>query len=214
MAILTKKEFATACGQTTNWLSVYIKRKKIELDGDLIDTSKKLNTDFLVKWQSKSGKEPAPVAPKAADAPKKSSSSRTQKADGNEELFDLSETSSDDALTRAKKFAEWQLKQVSIRLAELDEQKKRGELMPTDYVKSIFGTHSRSIVTSFKDAGELLLVKIVHKYQISLEDQALFKKELISVTNKAVDTSMRLSTIELDKLINEFSQTKEVGEHS
>lgn len=210
MAILSKKEFATACGQTTNWLSVYIRRKKIELNAkEEVDTSVKINKDFLLKWGGKKvqAAPPSPVI-------KKPGRKAVLKVDDSPDSEELSEKSSDDQLTRAKKFRELKHKEIAIRLLELDEAKKRGELMPTDSVKSIFVTHARSSVTSFKDAGDLLLIKIVQKYQVSLEDQALFKTELINVTNRAVDASIRISFMELDKVIEEFSQTREVGEHS
>lgn len=213
MALLSKKEFAQACKQTTNWLSVYVKRKKIEVDGELIDTTKKINAEFLAKWQAKAGVDGPAVVQKAPEQEKKPTSKGSSTSSSGGDMEDLSETSTDDALTRAKKFAEWQLKNVSIRLAELDEQKKRGELIPTDQVKSIFGTHSRSITTAFKDASDLLVVKISQKKQMSLDEIADIKKELISAINKAVDSAVRVSKMELAKVISEFSQTREVGEH-
>src|SRR5688572_1716741 len=48
MALLTKKEFATACGRQTKWLSNYIGRNKVVVsESGLIDDGNVVNSEFL-----------------------------------------------------------------------------------------------------------------------------------------------------------------------
>ncbi len=87
MAIISKKEFADLCGMNTRALAVYIKRGKVVVDGEWIDSELPQNALLIQKRSTKkvihdSKKPPAEVAPKI-EKPKKERVSRADSAKNN-----------------------------------------------------------------------------------------------------------------------------------
>jgi hypothetical protein len=211
---LTRKQFSEISGVNSDKLCVYIRRGKLVMSGKLIDTSIKQNAEFLAKWQLKNdikSKNPLALAVKIPT----DQLELTEPKDDSLNISDsLSESSSEDALTRANKYAQLKSKEIEIRLKLIDEEKKRGELVPTEHVKSIIGTQARAITTAFKDALELLIVRISAKKQLTLDETASVRGEMVEVLNGAIDAAVNESKKTLSKIIKEFSETKSVGEHA
>lgn len=108
-------------------------------------------------------------------------------------LIDLSETSSEDALTRANKFKQYQNKEADLRLKELEESKMRGELIPIDLVKEMITIFAESVKRAYLDSGENLIMIISERLQAQEHDKAFMRSKLLESTNKAIDDSVDAS---------------------
>lgn len=203
MAIYTRIEFAKKCGMPNNRLAIYISRGKVDLmDNGMVDMENHKNKSFYQKRISKTGvevddSEIIPTEPVIiVDEPAKKRTVNV-KSSGNESLFELD---------LKKKRVDIELKEAEIRLKNIEEQKKLGELIPVDIVKTMMMTQAQSQVTSFKDAMDLFLVRISAKKKLTLEETAELKGGLIELINKAIDTSVENSKKTMRKIIDELSE--------
>lgn len=186
-----------------NRLAIYISRGKVDLmDNGMVDMENHKNKSFYQKRISKTGvevddSEIIPTEPVIiVDEPAKKRTVNV-KSSGNESLFELD---------LKKKRVDIELKEAEIRLKNIEEQKKLGELIPVDIVKTMMMTQAQSQVTSFKDAMDLFLVRISAKKKLTLEETAELKGGLIELINKAIDTSVENSKKTMRKIIDELSE--------
>lgn len=206
MAIYDKIEFLKLCGLDTSIksnrdkFSVWISRGKIVLNKEgCVDDSIPQNRDWLLRQSDIASKgddnKPEPIQ---KEIPKL----KPEAPAGN--IYDLD-----------KKIKTQQLEklQVDTRLQLLKEEKIRGEVLPVDLIKTIFTVHSQSILTSFKDSIEDILIGISKKCDMSSENLAKSRELMITSLNNAVDKSVDASKRQLKSIIEEFSIKKEVGEH-
>src|ERR1035441_2132728 len=61
MALYTKKEFTAICGIRNDDLSIYVKRKKVVLTGEMVDDTILVNKNFIEKRKMRMGDAPIPV---------------------------------------------------------------------------------------------------------------------------------------------------------
>lgn len=161
--------------------------------------AKKENIPLPVKVKSKPVKEKpvaAPVFVKPVTISKETSTPPKE-----ENFEDLSELSSDDRLTRAKKFREIQNKEADIRLKELQEAKLRGELIPIDIVRDIIQFLGENQKRAYLDAGENLIMVISERLQAQEHDKAFMRAKLIEGTNRAINNSVNESQKKLDQFM-------------
>ena len=231
--IISLKEFAEKVGKPTNALSVYIKRSKIIVSGEkpnqTVDCSLPENLEFLQKWgknitdfEIKTETPPPPgqipIKTKAKKSVEKESNGNIEK--NGQYVIESSEfrklvtpQSSDNALSKAKKFYDGLHREQEYKLKVIDELKKRGELIPTDFVKQIIATHHRSTVIAYKDANEKFITRLVQKYKLTLDDAAAIRADSVSTINSAANTAVEVSKKDLKRIIREFSNQRGVGEH-
>jgi hypothetical protein len=86
--------------------------------------------------------------------------------------------------------------------------------MPTDMVKIIFTQHTKSIVEEFKNAVDGILTKFSKRRDLDNAEVAEIRGELIKVINSATENAVKTSKKNIQNIISEYSETKEVGEHS
>jgi hypothetical protein len=211
MAYYTRKDFGSLFAINPGDLSNYIKRGKIVLSGDLIDDSIQINKEFIANRLLKLNRGKVETDDGVPNI-------QTPELGGSSPLI----TSPDDLLAKEKYhelqkkkiIAEIAQKESATRLNQFKIDKQKGELMPTDMVKIIFTQHTKSIVEEFKNAVDGILTKFSKRRDLDNAEVAEIRGELIKVINSATENAVKTSKKNIQNIISEYSETKEVGEHS
>lgn len=207
MALHTKKEFAALCGITTSNLTTYASRGKIELTGDMVDDTKKINVDFLnYRLQLQKDKE----------TEKHHGSQRIQ---SEIDLFSASNTvknipedpdESDAPLQRKKSLADLEKKLVDIKKAELEYLILKGKHVPTELVRELFRELGQSFQTSYKDGADALLTEISHRKKLAPDEHATLKGQLTNLINQAHKKAIATAQREVEALVAAFKKTNKL----
>jgi hypothetical protein len=207
MAFLTKKDFAALCGIATNVLSTYIRRGKVVCKNDLIDTTHEFNVRFLEKQAGKEkGKADKQNAPKVnQETPPAKSSPAPEVNDGEVPPLIVSE--------RLLKFLDTQKREKEIEKLQIDIDKKKGIVVPSELIKPVFLQHNQFIVTEIKNFGDEFMRRIVKKYGLNVNEEAEMKGDLVTHLNNAIKKATQASIKAVTNIINEHSQKKSIGEH-
>lgn len=212
MALLTKSEFSELCGRKSNWLSTYIGRGEVVATGNLINDTLDLNKHFLSKHRKTPEIEQVketvakPVTEKRNDSIKQGD--LFEKQTGSEAVvpFSVSETK--------LKFLDTQKREEEIAKLKLDNQKKRGEVIPSELIKPVFLRHNQSITTEFKNATDEILRSFSKRKSLSVNEEAELKGELIEIINSSMIKATNLTVSSIDNIINEYALKKGIGERN
>lgn len=199
MAFHTKKDFSTLCGIRSGDLYNYMKRGKVVFENNLVDDKNPLNRAFLDKY----------VAKNPVSSPKKAVVKKA-KEDRMQEYSDNSEVSLTNML-KEKTVLESLQKRNQITLQQIEIQKKRGELVPTHAVNSLFVQHSESIKTAYVEASDNLVVILSQKHNLNAVDIADIRSKFFGIVNKAVDTAIDASVRNMKAIVKEYSVKKGVN---
>ena len=187
----SKKEFADLCGIKTKVLSVYIGRAQVIVDDDgQIDDTNAVNGLFLANRKKSVRKEPRVKKEKQEKHP----SALSEKIDSKLNL---------DIVKR----------QNEIDLQTIEIQKKRGELVPVEGIRSLLIVHSEAIKTAYIDGSESLLLRISQRKQLTNSESVELRKELAEIVNKAIDESISASKKTLLSVTQDFMRKRGVGQH-
>jgi len=202
MAFHTKSDFAALVGRESNWLSNYIKRKKVILSGDYIDDSHPMNVDFLKKQRIRLGTyEPKRGRPDLVDHEETSPNIQPPNEDGY--VF---------GVDAELKQVELKKKKADLELVEEKLKKVKGETIPVDLVKSIFQQYGKSCSTAFHNEADNLLQELQKKFAIDRKDMAFYRTRIIEITNQAIEEAYVDSKKNLKLLVDEYSQRRGIGE--
>jgi hypothetical protein len=210
----SKKEFADLAGMPTNKLSVFISRKKVILLGDgMIDDTDPRNRVFLEKWRGRSAetvKESVKFEEKLVKKPKKEAESSFKKK---EPPLILGEKQSYTESERQLKYLDTLKRQREIDKLDIDIQKKRGEVVPSELIKPVFLQHNQSIITEINNRSSDFIRIFSKKKALSLHETAEIKGKVVNWINEVMDKSIEISISSIETIISEHSETKGVGEH-
>lgn len=198
MARHTRKEFAEMCGIRAGDIFNYVKRGNIVLDGELIDDRNDVNKRFIQKREMK-------VKDKVSEP-------KTQPESTTESDPEPKQNSYTQAL-RDKALLDIEHKQELIESKRLENRKKLGLVVPTDGVRSIIVMHTESIKVSYVEASDGLIVLFAQKGGLNADDISLMRKKFKDLVNKAVDDALNATSVEIDKMVREFSDKRGVGQH-
>lgn len=202
MAKLSKKEFAAKCDIPTNSLSVYIKRGKVILNADdEIDDTDPRNDTFLKKQLVKaSHKSVTEVEIKEPVITKNTAKSEVE---SNNEVakLDLQKTS-----IQVEKL------QQEVRLLKIKAEKLNGIVVPTELVVPIFLQHNQSIITEVHNESVEFVRQFVKLHNVSLEDEAVLKGNLIKWYNNAIARATEASKVSIKNIVKEYAKNRGVGE--
>lgn len=240
MALHTRAQFAELCGLKEGtaraYISTNIKRGKILPSGDYIDDTIPENAEFIKKQKLKNlfkdetpiTKEPEPETPpkkkqyhyvkpdKDLPEPPNVQDPVDDDLDDETELPDSGELGEDfrsmSKLNKKKLVVEIQKKQREIALLRLREEKLNAIVIPTELVKVMFSQHTRSISTGFKNSLDNILTLIAKQAGLNINQIAELRGKLVGEINTAVDKSVIESKKNLNNIIKEFVERKEVGE--
>lgn len=221
MAFHTQSGFAARCGTSRQTIKNALNRSNLFLAANgMIDDEILENAAYLRKWQQKEPGEEDENYP--ADQPpdlfagiafsndednavfREKRVVNVQKKVGNTDKY---------AYDLEKAAADLKKKQLDIDKLEQDLAKKRGELVPTDSVKSVVFELSRSISIAFKDGAELLITELVRMTGMDLEQQAALRARLIELINSSNQNAVNHAKSQLKEIVLEFSESRNVGQH-
>lgn len=204
MAFHTKSDFARIVGKESNWLSNYIRRKKVILSGDFIDDTHPMNVEFLKKQQKRMGIYVEKVG-KPQKVDHSDISPNIQKPNEEGYVFGIDEK---------LKQVELKKKKADLELVEEKLKKVKGETIPVDLVKSIFQQYGKSCSTAFHNEADNMLQELQKKFNISRSDMAFYRSRIIEITNEAIEESYNESKRSLKLLVDEYSQRRGIGERT
>lgn len=120
---------------------------------------------------------------------------------------ELSENSSEAALTRAAKYYGILDKQAATRLKELEEARLKGELIPVDIVRDIIQYLGENQKRAYSDAAENLIMIISERLQAQEHDKAFMRAKLIEGMNRAINQSVNESQERLNDIQGDTEKT-------
>lgn len=238
MPFYSKTEFSKLCGfQKSNELSVYISRGKVVMSGDFVDTNIPENISFLERRRAilaAKGQEiplekieqPSPVAapivlrkvsqkkvvegPKGIEKPAKKEAPKPPAISAPTLPEGFTATTQ---MAMQKDQLDIEKKVVEIKLKKLEHQKKLGELVPTDLVRSLFVQHSKSIMSAFHDEADNFLMEISKEAGLTREQLAKMRGRLVLKINQGVENALKESKKALQAIVEEYKSLRGVGEH-
>lgn len=223
MPIYSRKNYAELCGVSKSYITQYVKRDQISLNnkGD-IDTDKRINLDFLNKRLLKRGKtlEEAIAEMNGIELPVDNKGQTSIPQPPKQENFAPSpDQIAESAADTVKYNLETQVKELEIEKREqeisinnIKLQKLSGEVIPTEIVRTVFLQHFKSFTTSFHQAAENFISVIAKQTTMTREQQSSLRGTLKEIINQAGKDGVEASKLSVDGIVNEYSQTRGVGE--
>lgn len=197
MALLTKKEIAELCGLETKNLSVYIMRGKVIVGkNDLIDTNVDKNKSFIEKRKGK-----------ISDVKIQTTTVIESK------VSEQSEGQSYTESERQLKYLDTIKRQKEIEKLDIEIQKKKGEVVPSELIKPVFLQHNQSIITEFKNATDEIIRIFSKKRSLTVEEVAEIKGETTETINNAINKATFSTIKSVESIVSEHQDKKNVGEH-
>jgi hypothetical protein len=207
MALLTKKEFAHMCGMEQSSLWVYAnQRKEIEIDGDYVDTDNPTNQRFLEKRVAK-GKSKAVL--NTMDLNTSPVYIPRTSTDKNPKLENIPEYAESEQLV---KYWDSVKREKEVEKLQIEIDKKRGEVIPSDLMPPIVLQHNQSIITAIKNQQEEWLRKIGKRHNLTVLEVADAKSELIGWINEAMKKATRLTVSSLDNIVQDYAEKRGIGQ--
>lgn len=212
MSVLTKAQFAELLKWQTNKLSVYIKRGKIILVNDLINTETETNRLFLEKYMARD--ESQPSSETFTPPPPNSGGANSGEIKDPENLFSALGIPTYNESLRVLKYRDSLKREKEIEKLELENAKKRGEVIPSELVKPVFLQHNQSIITEFKNTTEEFLRVIAKKYSITGNDVAEYTGLFTTCINTAIKNATALTSKSVTNIIRDHSEKRGRGERT
>jgi hypothetical protein len=225
MAILSRKEFSEKTGIRHTHIPTYASRGKIVIESDgNIDTAHPTNQEFI---SARSGSPQAKKKAAKVIAPKKKESAANAEKNKPQPTKKVTKISgkiksiegiefmerlaiADD--NKKKRELDIQLKESELEKRRLDNEKKRGEAVPTEYVTEMIRAVSDGLRNAYHDATETVIILIGSRIKMSSEDTGFVRKQLNSVLNKAVDEGFETANKTLEIVVKDFSNKRGTGE--
>lgn len=205
MAIYSKKEFAEKCNMPTKNLAVYVQRKQIVLGKKgTIDDTNEVNRLFLQKREAKG---------KVKAARKALTQVKTNDEEDAEEMEDAGIPSLTVSTQRLKHLDALK-RENEIKKQEFELAKKKGEVIPIELMKPVVTQHNQSIVVEFKNAVDEIIRIISKRKSLSIEEIAEIKGESVQAINGAIGRATTVTVSSIDKVLVDYKNKREVGEHS
>lgn len=217
MALYTKKEFADRCGVETKNLSVYIKRGKVVVqpDGMINDsvsqnrlfiqknqgqqTEKQIVNELKKKQQFAEAMEDAPIDEQLKVAAAKASA-------GERPPMDLVDS------TEWLRYWDAQKREKENEKLELDNQKKRGETVPSEVVQNLIYRHNQNVMTQFKNSAEEIVRMMGHKYGMTSADMSEARGQILKSINSFMGKAKDESLAGLQNIVEAYQIKRGVGE--
>lgn len=198
MARFTQKEFASECGVGTNYISSYTGQGYLKVDEDgFYDSEEPVNARFLAKRLAR------PPKKKDEDTPKQPINPKT-----GEEIPTYEDSE------RLVKYFDSLKREKEVEKLQIEIDKKKGEVIPSELIEPFFLLHSQSLTTEFKNAMEDSLRNICHLYSVSIADVADFKGYITKRINEALDKATDSTVRQMKQLIQEYADKRGIGERN
>ncbi|MGB0881863.1 MAG: hypothetical protein ACPGSO_02840 [Vicingaceae bacterium] len=210
----TRREFYELCGVSKAYIANYIKRGKLILDKDgLLDTSNPYNEEFM---QKRVGVDKNSIVVKEKQIKKNETTTkkRVNKGDLDNDINQREEAVVTERynLERQIKEAELKKKEEEIKKLQAQNAKLSGELIPTELVRVVFAQHFKSVTTAFHQGADNFIAIIKKQTEMTREQAANLKSDLIEIVNQSVDESLEISKDSIDNIVSEYQQVRGKGE--
>jgi hypothetical protein len=195
---ITKNELAKHIGVKGAYIHQYCSLGKIHTNDDgFIDTANPINVSWINSYiEKKALKEPKPTVETVA--PKK-------------EVVKKIEAIQVDAPTEygldaQKKKAEIIRIEATTQKVLLETAKLRGENIPTLAVKNLISLFSKSIISSYKDASEQLIMEFSHRKKLNIIEETELRGKLTEIINETHQNAIDMVTNNLETIITTFTK--------
>ena len=224
--LLSPKDFAKAIGKSYALVRKHLSRKKIIKSGDFIDTEYEINHHYIMDQTNGKGldlskiNEPdnEPVKDKTNQSPKppnpvvvekpippQPKEPRTSKEPSKEEVIRWN-------LDLRKKQADAERAERDNELKAIEIQKKRGELMPVELVRSLFVVNLQSVFRAFEmeaDRVASIYCDVLGGDRTQLAEMAKLMRESLQ---KCIEDVKQQADEDSKAAIKEYSQVRSRGE--
>lgn len=198
MAKYTKKEFAGQIGMKTNALSVYIANGYVVVGDDgLIDTENSVNAHILEKRIAKGLVANFNASPQFIP--------KTPK-EGDEDLPTYEESE------RKVKYFDSLKREKEVEKLQIEIDKKKGEVVPSELIIPLFLQHNKSIVTSFKNATDAILTEYSKLKDFTPAEISEMRGRMVSAINDGIRDAQDLTKVAVKNIISDYSDKRGVGE--
>lgn len=216
MALFTKKDFASQCHLTTGNLSNYVKLGKVVYSGDYIDDSIELNRVFRELRQAKKGlpksDKPETVKPDPGQPVLKSDTKPRYKEPKAPNVSSPQVKTQLATLITQLKEADVEKRLLENENLRLKIEKARGEVIPVELVKPLVLQNNQAFVTAFLNAADEVIRRFSKKKDLSLDEQATMRGELVDAINAAASKAVLMAVKAAEGIAKEFAGKKGVGE--
>jgi predicted transcriptional regulator len=216
--IKTISQFAEMVGVQPSYVSMYIKRGKIHSVDKKIDITNPTNVAFINNFRSKNeNKQPKKTENKSV---KKTTSKKPPQKIQPIIKTDYQSTNTNPStdnydvvsLDNQKKQEEINKKKLEVEKLKLTNARLRGEMIPTELVKNLITNFSASIIKSYREGSDRLLMEISHMKRLTLEEDALMKGELIKIINDSHDVAINETMKSLESILKSGPENLEDDE--
>ncbi len=218
MALYTMTEFAKLCDITLANLSTYKKREKVIVKDGKIDDQLDLNAAFLKHQLSKKGKLSTENIVKTTETVDNTATSEQILTNKRNKSAASSSTETGNGslhqLNIKKKALEIEKISEETELLKKKNEKMEGELIPTGIVIEILKLHFTSATNQFKNSIENILTEWTKRKDFTREELAELRGHLTGELNNSITKSVKESQRNLNKVLEEFSLRKGVGERT
>ena len=218
MALYTPKDFADLLGCTLANISTYKSRGKVRInvDKNLYDDQDPVNAAFIVKRQAiirqtvqDAGADiHVPASPALLEEVNSANAANKnrKKAPFGAGADELVELEIEVKRNYAKKL------EADTKHRNIQIEKLRGILIPTELVKMTFLRHNQSLLTAFSQALDNHLVEIAALANLSNKQVADSRSELTKTLNEAIKNATTASVKDIKNIVSEYSITRGKGE--
>lgn len=198
MARFTQKEFADECGVGTNYLSTYKRGGYINVSEDgTIDSEDPVNARFLEKRIGRAQRQKEEQQPKEAVDPI---------TGGALPEYEESE--------RLVKFWDSKKREKEVEKLQIEIDKKKGEVIPSELIIPLFLQHNKSIITSFNNVCNAILTEYAKKKDFNPDELSDMRGRMIASINEGIRDAQNLTKTVVKSIIEEYADKRGVGERN
>ena len=208
MAKYLRKDIVKMCGISQAYISVCIKRGALILNKNKeIDTEQPINQEFIDKRM---------LSKKQKENPSTESPPEKQPAMGKGSLVVVSPSVSSDEneIILKKKYGidleikdiELKKKKQEVELKSIQLDKAKGKVIPTDLVKDVMSQQFKSVTIAFHQGADNFILKISKRVDLSADDRASLRNELIDIINESSSNAMKEGKKMIKSIVEDYSE--------
>lgn len=217
-------QFAEMVGVQPSYVTMYVKRGKIYKTDNGIDITHPTNIAFINNIRSKSESKTDIKSEKSDKKTPSKTSKKTAKTSTTKSIpiikTDYQSTNTNPvsdnfdvvSLDNQKKKEEINKKKLEVEKLKLTNARLRGEMIPTELVKNLITNFSASIIKSYREGSDRLLMEISHMKRLTLQEDALMKGELIKIINDSHDVAISETMKSLESILKSGPENLEDDE--
>lgn len=199
---MTLKEFADLCEMPVKNIYTYIHRGQVVLGkNDEVNPDIPQNKTFLLKRKSKKSKKQDETIQDFYN-----------NDDDDDDSFDKSGTMPLDKSTELLQYRKAIKAGLEVEKLELDIQKKRGEVIPSELIPPVILQHNQSIITSIKNEFDEWLRNHAKRYDLGVNEIAEIRTQAVQWINTGMNKATAMSVRAVENIVKDYQDKRGVGE--